>query len=93
MGDKKLWFKNKAYGWGWVPATWEGWVVVGAYAVFVTAATAWITKRAGAGLINRPGIFGVMAVIIFASILLIAICYAKGERPRWRWGDKNPQKN
>lgn len=29
------WFKRKLYGWGWTPATWQGWVTLVAFlAVF-----------------------------------------------------------
>jgi len=27
----KLWFKAKRYGWGWTPACWQGWLVLGVY--------------------------------------------------------------
>ena len=32
---KKLWFKAKNYGWGWYPASREGWLVTGAYLLIV----------------------------------------------------------
>ena len=88
MEEKRLWFKAKSYGWGWTPSTWEGWLVIGAYAIFVTAATSWITKRAGEGFIGRPGIFIFIGIIVLATIALIGICYKKGERPSSRWGKK-----
>jgi hypothetical protein len=25
---EQYWFKRKAYGWGWVPATWQGWLTI-----------------------------------------------------------------
>ncbi len=86
---ERFWFKSKSYGWGWTPATWEGWLVIGAYAIFVTAVTSWVTKRAGAGFIERPGVIGFIGAILLATAILIGICYWKGERPRWRWGKKS----
>ena len=84
--EKKLWFKAKSYGWGWTPSSWQGWLVVLFYAVFVTAGTSFVTKRAGVGLLERSDVFVFMGMMVFATILLIWISYKKGERPRWRWG-------
>jgi len=35
---------------------------------------------------NRsPGTFILLVVVL--NVLLIAVCWLKGEPPRWRWGD------
>ena len=42
---------------------------------------------AGVGLAspsNEPGAF--IAWVVFMTLLLIAVCWLKGEPPRWRWG-------
>ncbi len=76
---KKLWFKRKRYGWGWTPATWEGWVVLAMYGLVLV----YILKG-----IERNQEFGSEALmIILASVILIGICYLKGEKPKWSWGD------
>jgi hypothetical protein len=37
---------------------------------------------------RRPVLYGVFVAAMIGIIL--AVCYAKGEPPRWRWGsDKN----
>ncbi len=69
---KNLWFKRKIYGWGWTPVKWQGWIVILAY-IFIIIAT-----------IPREDFLS----IIIATILLIFICYKKGEKPRWQWGIK-----
>jgi hypothetical protein len=28
---EQYWFKRKAYGWGCVPATWQGWLTLGVF--------------------------------------------------------------
>jgi len=34
--QRKYWFPAKRYGWGWgIPSTWQGWLVLGAFAVLV----------------------------------------------------------
>jgi len=75
---KKIWFEAKHYGWGWGLATcWQGWVVYLAFfLLFVGTAFALLPKR--------PMEFD-LAVVVLAA-LLIAVCWRKGEKPRWRWG-------
>jgi hypothetical protein len=82
---QKLWFKAKTYGWGWTPATWQGWLVLALYLVCV----AYYAKDIGTQgwpVLDRfasfsIGLFGLTA-------LLIWVCYKKGEKPRWSWGRK-----
>lgn len=70
---RRLWFRAKYYGWGWYPVTWEGWVVLLTYILYVVDRSAESKK---------------LFEIFFATILLIIICYLTGEKPRWRWGKK-----
>ena len=75
----RYWFHAKTYGWGWgLPATWEGWAVLTVWIVLVTVGSAWT-------VLLGWGWFAGFMVIMCAA--LVAICYAKGEPPRWRWGD------
>jgi hypothetical protein len=76
---KPYWFYAKRYGWGWgLPATWQGWVVFVAWlGVFAPVAP----LLAGSGHWIAFWIF-----VTAMSAGLIAICYWKGEPPRWRWG-------
>jgi hypothetical protein len=80
-GSRKYWFPAKEYGWGWgPPLTWQGWVVfVGWFAVFIPGLIHFIPRR--------PVAF--MAFTLLMGLLLMAICYLKGEPPRWRWGDRD----
>lgn len=81
--SKNLWFKAKTYGWGWTPATWEGWVVVAVYVGLVVA----LVRRIEEGVHSaRETILEVTLPIIVLTTILIAISYWKGEPPRWRWG-------
>jgi hypothetical protein len=36
----RLWFRARSYGWGWTPATVEGWLVMLAFLVATGAVTA-----------------------------------------------------
>ena len=80
---KKLWFRRKLYGWGWVPTSWEGWVVTIAYVTGLVLIFRDVDSRQHSvsdTLLNFDFWF-----VILTSILLV-ICYWKGETPRWQWG-------
>lgn len=85
--NKKTWFKRKQYGWGWVPCSWEGWVTLLVYVVVMIGYQYKIRS------VEPDGNFlvGVIFPVIIFTTLLIFICYKKGEKPRWQWGD-NDQK-
>jgi drug/metabolite transporter (DMT)-like permease len=75
------WFPAKRYGWGWgPPRTWQGWVVMALFFLLL-AVGLFIFLPAG-----REVDFLLYTVVLV--VLLIAVCYAKGEPPRWRWGKK-----
>lgn len=76
--DKRYWFRAKQYGYGWsLPAVWQGWAVLGA----------WVAALVAARLYLRPGhIAEYRGVVAAMLLLLVLICYWKGEPARWRWG-------
>lgn len=77
---KQYWFPAKRYGWGWgAPNVWQGWVVLIAWAAALAV---------GAALMISHGLPVYLLFICGMSAILIAICFAKGEPPRWRWGNK-----
>ena len=85
--NKKLWFKAKRYGWGWYPATIEGWAVtIGYVLVFIVAEIILARKIVAEPSLNDLFVYGVLVVV--ATTIIILICIKKGEKPRWRWGDK-----
>lgn len=78
--DSRYWFPAKRYGWGWgLPATWQGWAVLLGFIALVIA-----------GVFLVPPHRSVVAFVAYVSalsVVLTAICWWKGEPPRWRWGD------
>jgi hypothetical protein len=83
--SKKLWFKAKRYGWGWTPTSWEGWVIMLVYIIYLVHVFRVIDAVQHSGsdtLINFAPRF------ILATLILLAICYTNGEKPRWHWGEK-----
>lgn len=83
---KKLWFKAKKYGWGWTPASWEGWVVIGGYVAFLLRIFEKIDARTTS---VSDTVIQFIGPLIFASGVLIGICYLMGEEPHWQWGEKD----
>ena len=76
------WFPAKRYGWGWgVPKVWQGQVVLVAFFVLLLG---------GAPLIiPARGELFFLGYAIVLCLALMAVCWLKGEPPRWRWGDKD----
>lgn len=82
MSEKHTyWFPAKCYDWGWgLPSSWQGWVVLTTFIGLF-----------GVGFLVFPpnkelGLY--LAHVALLSALLIAICWLKGEPPRWRWGER-----
>lgn len=76
--NKKIWFKRKLYGWGWTPCTWQGWVVTFAWVLFFSFTVSRLDHE------NLKNIL----LIILSLVLFILICYKKGEKPKWQWGNR-----
>lgn len=80
---KGYWFKRKLYGWGWVPVRWQGWVVVLAFIVFVLWCAFDLVQSSAP---SDTELTSFLIKIIGATILLVAVCLFKGEKPHWQWG-------
>ena len=79
VADPNYWFPAKRYGWGWgPPRTWQGWLVLVAFFILLAVGVIVFLPK------QQLGIFIVYTAVLVA--LLMAVCYLKGEPPRWRWG-------
>ncbi len=85
MTKRKYWFKAKTYGWGWTPATWQGWLVfIGFFVVEMVLAFSM-----GIFYISEiNGAFDFLILSTVLALLLIFICYLTGEKLQWKWGKK-----
>ncbi len=81
---RSYWFTAKTYGWGWTPATWQGWLVLLIYILAVAGCSLTIDKNSSV----REVLFLVVLPMILLTITLIRICYKTGEKPRWQWGPR-----
>jgi hypothetical protein len=84
---KGLWFKRRLYGWGWTPATWQGWLIVAVYIALVLAFASTVDDNSPL----REVFFTFIFPVVLLTVTLIRICYKKGEEPRFQWG--NPKKD
>ena len=76
------WFPAKRHGWGWgPPCAWQGWVVLLAYLVLVFGGIPFIQAAKGALVY--------LAYISCLTAALVAVCWFKGEPPRWRWDGRD----
>jgi hypothetical protein len=84
----RLWFRAKRYGWGWTPATWEGWAVMAVYVVIVIAWEIYLARDQQAFVGQPISAIAWRAAVppIVSTAILVPTCWIKGERPRWRWG-------
>ena len=82
--DTRYWFRAKRYGWGWTPITWQGWAALAAFAALLVAD--WLVFP------PTKALPAYIACVVGLTILLVAVCWLKGEPPHWRWGDDHPPK-
>lgn len=73
-----LWFKRKTYGYGWTPATWQGWAVIIIWLILFYFAVTKIDSE----------IVKLVSILILTGILIF-VSYKKGEKPKWQWGKKD----
>lgn len=84
MKTNKIWFRRKKYGYGWVPATWEGWLCIGLFIASVIISTIAIAQLD----INEQQKTGwQILTTTCCAMLLVYVSYKKGEPARWSWGD------
>ncbi len=81
--SQKLWFKAKRYGYGWYPSTWQGWFVMFVYIALL------LYMFRNIDVVQHSGsdtLINFAPRVIVLTIVLLIVCYLKGEKPGWRWG-------
>ena len=86
--SQSFWFKRKIYGWGWYPATWQGWLVTVIYLLLMGSFALTIDESSQ----FKEVAFTFLLPVILLTVTFIRICYKKGEKPRWQWGKENEEK-
>lgn len=80
MKSQKLWFRAKRYGWGWTPATWQGWIILAGFVAIVV----WNFFRIDAQSHSHSDTLRSFIIqTIGLTLILIWVCEKTGEKPRW----------
>lgn len=75
----RYWFLAKRYGWGWgLPGAWEGWATLAAFFGLMAAASYLFPPE--------RDVWRFAGIVLLLVVALLAVCWLKGEPPRWRWG-------
>ncbi len=81
------WFKRKLYGWGWTPARWQGWLTMGIFLTLIVSNFIRVDTRSHSA---SDTLINFVPRTIVLIVIFTAICFWKGEAPRWQWG--NPKR-
>jgi hypothetical protein len=78
--DEDYWFAPKRYGYGGgLPIAWQGWALIGGYAIVLLLAAALIFYS----------VVGYVMIVAALTIALLVIAARKTRGGfRWRWGGK-----
>lgn len=82
---KKHWFKAKRYGWGWTPATWQGWIMT---LLFIATALLNSYRLQLLTISVDTFIQNFIPELVALIFLFIILCAITGEKPGWHWGNK-----
>lgn len=78
--EHTFWFPAKKFGWGWgMPKCWQGWLVLALYALLLILSAA--------RFLPGDNVLAFVGCAAALTIVLVLICWLKGEKSRWRWGD------
>jgi len=79
---KGYWFRRKLFGWGWIPATWQGWALTLGYVALILGLAFTIDDQSP----SQEVTFTFLLPIFILTGAFIGVCYKKGEKPKWQWG-------
>ena len=80
MKFNEYWFKPKGFGYGAYPTTWEGWLVIGLYCIYLFGLTYIFLPK---NLINFYGFLGIGTM----ALIIISKRKTEGEW-KWNWSKK-----
>ena len=83
------WFKAYKSGYGWRPATWQGWVVFGSYVIACVSSFLQLDKASHS---VSDTLYGFLPRFLIFTAVLIIITYLKGESIVWGEKEKEQHK-
>lgn len=82
----RLWFKRRRFGWGWSPATKEGWLSVGALLLAVAVAATLLAVTTDDD--DAWPVIAYLAFVLVALAIFLRVASQHAPKPHWRWGSK-----
>lgn len=80
----KYWFRQKRFGYGATPTTWQGWLLTAVSAGLIVGVVLFLRRFPH----NDPDTFWAIGALALVLIPFVWISYFKTEGGwRWRWGD------
>jgi hypothetical protein len=76
-------------GWGWTPATRQGWLVILLY----IAGILFFAFRLEENTTDKEAISTFVVPLVFFTAILIFIAYKKGEKPKWQFGSTKKEQD
>lgn len=78
------WFKQKRYGFGAAPSSWQGWALTLGYVAIIAALGAWMTSDEALVAARALPFIGITLAL---TLIFVVICWRTTEGGwRWRWG-------
>lgn len=75
----RYWFRPKSFGYGATPTTWEGWLVVAGFVIYLVGIS-WLIKEYSVD-------FFILLIAGIIGIFCISKAKTEGEW-KWSWGDE-----
>jgi hypothetical protein len=90
---RPIWFVRKTYGYGWTPATWQGWLVIAVWIGLIIGSYFWLKQSTQYFVRSTPDFLMLyLSSTFFLVVLLLTVTWLTGEKPRWQWGPQNREK-
>lgn len=81
----KYWFKRKRYGYGFVPSTWQGWVLTGVYLVAILV-LGLIFDKDIEQVTKASDLYYFLGGLVLVSAVFFPLIFHFSPKAEWRWG-------
>jgi len=82
--QNKYWFKRRRFGYGWVPVTKQGFLLVSGF-LLVIVASSFLLELVPDKDMFVASILYLIAVAVLVIVMII-MTRLHGPKPKWRWG-------
>lgn len=88
--ERGYWFKAKEYGYGWMPVTWQGWLVTFFFTLLLLRDILLVLSDMSEynGRYVLPYLVETIIPFILYTTIFLFLTIKAGEPAKWRWGNK-----